>query len=100
MALVENRFFGNGLYILDEPEAALSPMRLMELICYIKKLVDNNSQFIISTHSPILMTFPDAEVIEITQEEIKSVNYKETEHFLITKRFMDSPEQMIKNLFG
>ena len=98
MALVENRFFGNGLYILDEPEAALSPMRLMELICYIKKLVDNNSQFIISTHSPILMTFPDAEVIEITQEEIKSVDYKETEHFLITKRFMDSPEQMIKNL--
>lgn len=63
-----------------------------------KKLVDNNSQFIISTHSPILMTFPDAEVIEITQEEIKSVDYKETEHFLITKRFMDSPEQMIKNL--
>ena len=98
MALVENRFFGNGLYILDEPEAALSPMRLMKLICYIKKLVDNNSQFIISTHSPILMTFPDAEVIEITQEEIKSVDYKETEHFLITKRFMDSPEQMIKNL--
>lgn len=92
MALVENRFFGNGLYILDEPEAALSPMRLMELICYIKNLVDNNSQFIISTHSPILMTFPDAEVIEITQEEIKSVDYKETEHFLITKRFMDSPE--------
>ena len=98
MALVENRFSGNGLYILDEPEAALSPMRLMELICYIKNLVDNNSQFIISTHSPILMTFPDAEVIEITQEEIKSVDYKETEHFLITKRFMDSPEQMIKNL--
>lgn len=98
MALVENRFFGNGLCILDEPEAALSPMRLMELICYIKNLVDNNSQFIISTHSPILMTFPDAEVIEITQEEIKSVDYKETEHFLITKRFMDSPEQMIKNL--
>ena len=98
MALVENRFFGNGLYILDEPEAALSPMRLMELICYIKNLVDNNSQFIISTHSPILMTFPYAEVIEITQEEIKSVDYKETEHFLITKRFMDSPEQMIKNL--
>ena len=98
MALVENRFSGNGLYILDEPEAALSPMRLMELICYIKKLADNNSQFIISTHSPILMTFPDAEVIEITQEEIKSVDYKETEHFLITKRFMDSPEQMIKNL--
>ena len=98
MALVENRFSGNGLYILDEPEAALSPMKLMQLICHIKKLVDNNSQFIISTHSPILMTFPDAEVIEITHEDIKSVNYKETEHFLITKRFMNAPEQMIKDL--
>ncbi len=98
MALVENRFFGNGLYILDEPEAALSPMRLMELMCYIKKLVDEKSQFIISTHSPILMTFPDAEVLEITNEGIKSIDYKETEHFFITKRFMDAPEQMIDNL--
>ena len=98
MALVENRFFGNGLYILDEPEAALSPMRLMELMCYIKKLVDEKSQFIISTHSPILMTFPETEVLEITNEGIKSIDYKETEHFFITKRFMDAPEQMIDNL--
>ena len=98
MALVENRFFGNGLYILDEPEAALSPMRLMKLMCYIKELVDKNSQFIISTHSPILMTYPEAEVLEITREGIKSVDYKDTEHYFITKRFMDAPEQMIKNL--
>ena len=98
MALVENRFYGNGLYILDEPEAALSPMRLMRLMCYMKELVKKNSQFIISTHSPILMTFPGAEVLEITQEGIKSVDYKETEHFLITKRFMDAPERIIKDL--
>ncbi|MBQ2887157.1 MAG: AAA family ATPase [Alphaproteobacteria bacterium] len=98
MSLVENRFGGNGIYILDEPEAALSPMRMMRLLCYIQKLVNDNSQFIISTHSPILMTFPNAEILEITEDGINSVNYKETEHFLITKRFMDAPEKMIESL--
>lgn len=100
MALVENRFRGNGLYILDEPEAALSPMRLMRLMVCMKELVKQNSQFIISTHSPILMTFPNAEVLEITNDGIASVNYKETEHFMITKRFMDAPEKMIESLLG
>lgn len=100
MALVENRFYGNGLYILDEPEAALSPMRLMRLMHCMKELVNKNSQFIISTHSPILMTFPDAEVLEITQDGIWSVDYKETEHFMITKRFMDAPEKIVKDLLG
>ena len=100
MALVENRFMGNGLYILDEPEAALSPMRLMRLMVCMKKLVDKNSQFIISTHSPILMTFPDAEVLEITAKGIKSVDYKDTEHFIVTKRFMDAPEKIVNDLLG
>ena len=100
MALVENRFYGNGLYILDEPEAALSPMRQMRLMYLIKELEKKNSQFIISTHSPILMTYPGAEVLEISDEGIKSVDYKETEHYLITKRFMDAPEKIIKELLG
>ena len=86
---------GNGLYILDEPEAALSPMRLMRLMCYMQDLVQKDSQFIISTHSPILMTFPGAEVLEITEEGIRAVDYRDTEHFLITKRFMDAPEKMV-----
>lgn len=100
MALVENRFGGNGLYILDEPEAALSPMRLMRLMVCMQELVKKNSQFIISTHSPILMTFPNAEVLEITEEGINSVNYKDTEHFIVTKRFMDTPEKIIESLLG
>ena len=100
MALVENRFYGNGLYILDEPEAALSPMRLMRLMYCIKELVNKNSQFIISTHSPILMTYPGAEVLEISEEGIKSVNYKDTDHFIITKRFMDAPERITEDLLG
>ncbi len=100
MALVENRFGGNGLYILDEPEAALSPMRLMRLMVCMQRLVDQNSQFIISTHSPILMTFPDAEVLEITDRGIHEVNYKDTEHYIVTKRFMDAPEKMLESLLG
>ena len=100
MSLVENGFWGNGLYILDEPEAALSPMRLMRLMVCMKKLVENNSQFIISTHSPILKTFPDSEVLEISQSGINAVNYKDTEHYIVTKRFMDAPEKIIESLLG
>lgn len=100
LALVENRFSGNGLYILDEPEAALSPMRLMRLMVCMQALVKQDSQFIISTHSPILMTFPNAEVIEITGDGIRAVDYKDTEHYIVTKRFMDAPEKIVESLLG
>lgn len=99
MALVENRFGGNGLYILDEPEAALSPARLLQLMCCIDDLVKHNSQFIISTHSPILMAYPGAEVFELSEDGINSVSYQETEHFRITKQFVNAPEKMLKYLF-
>lgn len=100
LALVENRFSGNGLYILDEPEAALSPMRLMRLMVCMQALVKDNSQFIISTHSPILMTFPDADVMEISEEGIRSVDYRDTEHYIVTKRFTDAPEKIVESLLG
>ena len=99
MALVENRFGGKGLYVLDEPEAALSPSRLMRLMYCIDQLVKDDSQFIISTHSPILMAFPGAEVFELSEQGIESVPYEETEHFCITKQFMNAPERMLKYLF-
>ncbi len=98
MALVENRFGGNGVYILDEPEAALSPMRLMTLMARINELVKKNSQFIISTHSPMLMTLPGAEIYEITSRGISSVHYNETEHFQTMKNFLDAPERSLKYL--
>ncbi len=98
LSIVKNRFFGNGLYILDEPEAALSPMRLMTLIALINSLVKNNSQFIIATHSPILMAMPDAEILEFKEDGIKSVKYDETEHFRVTRDFLQNPERMIKYL--
>ena len=100
MALAENRFSGNGLYILDEPEAALSPMKLMRLMCRMNELVAQRSQFIIATHSPILMTFPGAETYELSQEGIRSVDYRDTEHYQMTRRFLENPEKMTALLFG
>ncbi len=100
MALVKNRFSGNGLYILDEPEAALSPMRLLTLMTHINELVEKNSQFIISTHSPILMALPGAQILELSQNGIEEKDYKDTEHFQITKAFLDNPERMLKYLLN
>ena len=98
MSIVQNRFSGNGLYLLDEPEAALSPMRLLTLLAEIQRLTEMNSQFIIATHSPILMAFPGAEIMEFSADGIRKVSYKETEHYQITKRFLDNPEQMLHYL--
>ena len=98
LSLVTNRFEGNGLYLLDEPEAALSPQRIMGLICMIDELVKNNSQFIIATHSPILMAYPKASILQITEEGIGEVAYRETEHYKLTKQFLEAPERMMKYL--
>lgn len=98
LSLVQNRFGGNGVYILDEPEAALSPSRLLVLIAEMNALVKRDSQFIIATHSPILMTFPGAQIYEFSQDGIASVGYRETEHYQLTRRILENPEQMLKYL--
>lgn len=98
LSVVQNRFFGNGLYLLDEPEAALSPMRLLTLIAEMDRLVKQNSQLIIATHSPILMAFPGAEVLEFSADGIRQVDYRKTEHYQVTKRFLDNPERMLSYL--
>lgn len=99
LAVIKNRFFGNGLYVLDEPEAALSPTGIMSLMVIIHDLLDKNSQFIISTHSPILMTYPNALIYELDEDKIRPVKYRETGHYAITKRFLDDPEKMLEQLF-
>lgn len=99
LSVVENRFGGRGIYILDEPEAALSPTRLLRLLCDINELVEKDSQFIIATHSPILMAFPGADVLQLSDNGIEHVSYKDTEHYIVTKRFMDTPERMLAELF-
>lgn len=98
MSLVLNRFGGNGVYILDEPEAALSPSRQMTLLAAIDSLVKNNSQFIIATHSPILMAYPDADIFVLTDDDICLTPYEETEHYTLTKQFLNNPQKMLKYL--
>lgn len=99
LSLVTNRFEGNGLYIMDEPEAALSPQRLLTLLVLMDELVKKSSQFIIATHSPIIMAFPGADIIQFSENGMERVSYRETESYRITKQFMDDPERMIKYLF-
>ena len=98
LSIVQNRFFGRGLYLLDEPEAALSPMRQMTLLAEIHELVQKDSQFIIATHSPILMAYPDADILTFSEEGIHQTDYRDTEHYQVTKNFLDNPEKMLHYL--
>lgn len=94
-----NRFRGNGLYILDEPEAALSPSRQMSMISRMHDLVEDNSQFIIATHSPIIMAYPDSIIYEI-KNGIRAVRYEETENYLVMKGFLNDNERILNILLG
>ena len=98
LALVQNRLGGNGLYLFDEPEAALSPMRQLTLLAEIDRLVKSGSQLIIATHSPILMAYPGAGIFELSEEGIARVDYRDTEHYRMTKRFLDDPDRMLHYL--
>lgn len=99
-ALMTHRFFGNGLYILDEPEAALSPSRVMAMLTLIYDLTKKDSQFIIATHSPILLAFPNAVIYELNDDKIQKTSYKNTSTYNIMKQFLDSPERMVRYLIG
>ncbi len=99
-SLVLNRFRGNGLYILDEPEAALSPSRQMAMLTAMHDLISRGSQFIIATHSPIIMAYPDATIYQLSTTEIAQVAYEETEHYRLSKLFLTQKDQMLKELLG
>lgn len=98
LKVIENRFWNNGLYILDEPEAALSPQRQMTLLCYINDLAKNGSQFIIATHSPILLSYKYGKIIDMNNT-MKEVKYKDTEVYRVYKSFLNNPYGMQKILF-
>ncbi|HEY5920936.1 MAG TPA: AAA family ATPase [Kofleriaceae bacterium] len=101
IALAMHRFFGNGLYILDEPEAALSPQRQLTLLSIIHDLVEKRgSQFIIATHSPILMAYPGALLYRLGADGMSRIEYTETEHYTITRDFLNAPERYFKTLFA
>ena len=100
LALMLHRFGGNGLYILDEPEAALSPARQLAVLRRIHQLVEEHSQFIIATHSPILMAYPSAKILLLDDTGITEVRYEETEHYAVTKAFLADPRHMLEQLFA
>ena len=93
-----HRFGGHGLYLLDEPEAALSPTRQLSLLALLDQLVREDSQLIIATHSPILMALPGAEILQFSQEGVEPVSYRDTEHYQITRRFLEDPDRMLRYL--
>ncbi len=100
LSLFDNRF-EHGLYILDEPEAALSPQRQLSFLKIIHDLeVPGHAQFIIASHSPILLAYPGATLYAFSNDGISAIAYRETEHYLVTKDFLNAPERYFKYLFA
>lgn len=100
MATLTIKLRGNGLYILDEPEAALSPTRQMAALSAIHELVKKESQFIIATHSPILLSYPDAKILCLDDSGIEEVLYEETEHFAVTKNFLNNYQKLLRTILA
>lgn len=99
LKLVQNRFTENGLYILDEPEAALSIQRQLSLLCLIDELVKKGSQFIISTHSPILISYRNGIILDLG-DNFKEVSYKDTEIYKLYKMYLDNSDNMQDRMFN
>lgn len=100
LALLTNRLQGGGLYLFDEPEAALSPQRQLAVLTLLHRLVYHRSQLIIATHSPILLSYPHARIFEFGEQGIKETAYTETEHFRVTRDFLHRHERMLDLLLG
>ena len=98
MTLMTLRFKGQGLYILDEPEAALSPQRQLAVLSRMHDLVQQGSQFIIATHSAILMAYPESSIYQFSQDGIAPVAYEDTEHFQVSRDFLANPQRMLRQL--
>lgn len=96
MTLLTHRFGAKGLYILDEPESALSPQRQLAALFRIHDLINEGSQFLIATHSPILLAYPDSKIYQCSADGIETVSYEETETFQIMKAFINNPQHALK----
>lgn len=100
LSLFLNRFGVRGIYLLDEPEAALSPARQLAFLRIIRQMVSTrNTQFIIATHSPILLAYPDANIFSFDSTSIERIAYENTEHYQITKGFLNQTERFLEDLF-
>jgi len=99
-ALFKNRFRDHGLYLMDEPEAALSPKRQLHFLAVLHDYVRRGGQFVIATHSPIIMAYPDARIYLLDGAGIREVAYTDTEHYLVTRGFLSNPQRTLSTLFG
>ena len=100
LALVQNNFRGNGLYLLDEPEAALSPQRQLTLLMEIDRCVKEGAQFMIVTHSPILLGLPGAEILSFDDGQVHPCTYEETDSYQVTSMFINNREQILHRLLN
>ncbi|HNF94633.1 MAG TPA: AAA family ATPase [Anaerolineales bacterium] len=98
LTLFQARFVPGGLYLLDEPEAALSPSRQLSFLSALKQMVEQEAQFIIATHSPIILAFPEAQIFSFQNGSIKQVKYNELEHVQLTKDFLNNPQSYLRYL--
>ena len=98
LKLFQARFVPGGLYLLDEPEAPLSPLRQLAFLSLLKEMVNQDSQFIIVTHSPIIMAFPEASILSFDSSPLKEVAYEELEHVSLTKAFLNNPQSFLRHL--
>lgn len=98
LAMAQSNFRGNGIYLLDEPEAALSPQRQLTLLLEIERCAREGSQFIIVSHSPILLGIPDAEILSFDGGYVHTLEYEETESYQVTKMFLENRDQMLSHL--
>jgi predicted ATPase len=93
--------FEDGLYLLDEPEAALSPNRQLAFLAILHDLTRHGgAQFVMATHSPILMAFPGARIVSLDSGQFAEVDYRDTEHYRVTRSFLEAPERYFRHLFG
>lgn len=98
LKLFQSRFAPGGLYLLDEPEAPLSPLRQLSFLSMLKEMVLQEAQFIIATHSPILMAFPEACIMSFDKSPIRETPYDELEHVTLTKAFLNNPQSFLRHL--
>ena len=96
--LFRSRITAPGLYLMDEPETPLSPTNQLALIAIIQDAVANGSQFIVATHSPILMALPDAEILDVNESPPLRVAWDDVEHVSITRAFLNHPEAFLRHL--
>lgn len=97
-SLFKHRFRDHGLYLLDEPEAALSPTRALEFLVLMHDSVRRGCQFVIATHSPIIMAYPDARIHLLDRQGIRDVAYTDTDHYRVTRRFLTDPERALETI--